>query len=86
MGAVTLGMPNAFHVISSEIGRQTTDINAGSYVTFTLDAPVELMANTLYAFQVGLSKSEESWQFGTLGLASGGDPIIEARSVILFLL
>jgi len=73
VGAVTLGEPNAFHEVSSEIGRQTTDIDAGSYVTFTLDAPVELVAHTLYAFQVGLSKSEEDWQSGTPALASGSD-------------
>jgi hypothetical protein len=73
VGAVTLGEPNAFYEISSEIGRQTTDIDAGSYVTFTLDTPVELVAHTLYAFQVGLSKSEEDWQSGTPALASGSD-------------
>ena len=73
VGTVTTGTPNTFHQISSEIGRQTTDIDAGSYVTFTLDAPVELVADTQYAFQVGLSKSEDDWTSGTPALASSGD-------------
>ncbi|BCX46925.1 hypothetical protein HAHE_08330 [Haloferula helveola] len=73
VGTVTLGSPNVFNEISSEVIRQDADIPSGSYYTFTLGAPVELAPSTLYAFQVGLAGSQQSHTAGIPQLRSTGD-------------
>ena len=55
IGAVT---GNAFTPISTATGSFATNINANEYVTFALNSPVSLTANTTYGFDVALGTTD----------------------------
>jgi len=51
-------------VLATESGTQNADINAGDYMTFTLDTPVFLWSDTQYGFDVAMTNSTTGWQSG----------------------
>ncbi|MHC4744895.1 MAG: hypothetical protein ACYS8Z_23520, partial [Planctomycetota bacterium] len=53
-----------FTEIYSETATQTFTWNSSEYMTWTLDTPVLLAANTQYGMDVGMNSSTSSWQTG----------------------
>ena len=51
-------------VLATESGTQNADINAGDYMTVTLDTPVFLWSDTQYGFDVAMTNSTTGWQSG----------------------
>lgn len=53
-----------FTEIHSETATQNFDWYGGEYMTWTLETPVELEANTIYAIDVGMISSSSGWRSG----------------------
>ena len=55
---------SSFTTISMETGSQTAGMIANDYITFTLDTPIPLSANTVYGFDAEMTGSTTGWQSG----------------------
>ncbi len=55
---------SAFKQVHSETASQNFTWNAGDYMTWTLDEPLLLAANTTYGIDVGMRTSTSTWQTG----------------------
>lgn len=55
---------NVFTELHSEFATQTFTWNSSEYMTWTLDTPVLLEANSVYGIDVGLVSSTSGWQSG----------------------
>ncbi len=55
---------STFTQIHTETATQDFTWNAGEYMTWTLDSPVQLDPNTLYGIDVGITSSTTGWQTG----------------------
>ncbi|MHC4740453.1 MAG: M60 family metallopeptidase, partial [Planctomycetota bacterium] len=55
---------STFTEIYSETATQNFTWNYGEYMTWTLDTPLLLEANTVYAMDVGMNSSTSGWQTG----------------------
>ncbi len=64
---------STFNEIHSETIIQEVAVPSGSYSTWTFAKPVELLANTKYGVDVGLTHSTSGWQQGIPYLATSGN-------------
>jgi alpha-galactosidase len=53
-----------FTEVRSETATQAFQWNAGEYMKYTFATPVQLLPNTLYGVDVGMTSSTSSWQTG----------------------
>ena len=64
---------NIFTVLHTETATQTFTWNGGEYMTWRLDTPVLLEANSIYGVDIGMTSSTSGWRTGIPYITYGGN-------------